>query len=312
MNVSGTTPAPDPDRPGVARRLRRTLFWLLAVAAVPPLAGAVVLYAFQTRLIFPGSVTQGAPEAAVDPPTGSERVSLRAAGGERVAALFARALDAQGNPRPDAARCPTFLYFYGNGMCLRDAVDGDLERFRRLGVNVLIADYLGYGLSGGAPSERGCYETADAALAHLRAREDVDPSRIVAVGRSLGGAVAVDLAAREKLAGLVTLCTFTGMAEMAGARFPFLPARFLLRHKFDSLAKIGRVTCPALLGHGRLDTLVPFTMSERLARKAGGPARTFVVEGAGHNDLVYAVGEAQVVAELRAFLDALPASAGGR
>jgi fermentation-respiration switch protein FrsA (DUF1100 family) len=276
------------------------------VALLVYLGLCAVLYALQTRLIFPGSATQGDPAAAVRPAPGSELVTLRTAAGDRVAALFGPALKADGSPRGDAARCPTVVFFYGNGMCLSAAADDLFGLFRRLGANVLIPEYVGYGLSGGSPSEAGCYATADAAYDHLLARKDVDPERIVACGWSLGGAVAVDLAVRRKVAGLAVFSTFTGAVDLARRLFPFLPASALLRHRFDSRSKIGRVTVPVLIGHGRNDSIVPHEMSERLADAAvSAPEVTrYTVEGADHNDF-FLVGSAQTVARLQPFLDRL-------
>src|SRR5690606_21675274 len=131
-------------------------------------------------------------------------------------------------------------------------------------------DYLGFGLSGGVAGERGCYDTADAALAYLRGRKDVDPSRIIAAGWSLGGAVAVDLASREPMAGLAVFCSFTSMGDMVRLFYPLPGLGLLLKHRFESVAKIRRVRCPTLIGHGDRDSLVPASMSDLLAEAAGG------------------------------------------
>jgi fermentation-respiration switch protein FrsA (DUF1100 family) len=267
-----------------------------------------VLFSLQTRMIFPGAVTQGTPGAEVKPSPGTDLVRLKTASGVRVVALFGPALSATGKPLPDASRRPTMISFYGNGTCLRHTVDSDFARFRRLGVNVMIPEYIGYGMSGGLPSESGCYETADAAYSHLKARRDIDPGRIIAVGRSLGGAVAIDLAARQEVAGLIVFSTFTRMSDMARRQFPVsvLPVSLLLRHRFDSLSKIGRVTCPILIGHGRNDGVVPHEMAGLLAAAAKAPVTTFTVEGADHNDLDDVNGD-QVAEALRVFLAKFPA-----
>jgi uncharacterized protein len=272
------------------------------IALLTWLGLVLVLYALQTRLIFPGSATQNTPEAEFQTPRGVERVALTTRKGEQVVAVFGPALTRQGMPHPDAATRPTLLYFYGNGMHLARAVEWELNAFRRLGVNVMIPDYLGYGLSGGRPGEAGCFATADACYEHLMNRKDVDPRKIVAGGRSLGGGVAIDLAARRPVAGIVGFCTFTRMADMARRRFPFVPTSLLLRHRFDSIDKLGKVTCPILLGHGSRDELVPPDMSQTLAAASKGPVTTFIVDGAGHNDF-YLVDRALVLEKLGTFLD---------
>ena len=263
-----------------------------------------VLVTFQSRLIFPGQATQGQPEAEVEAGPDAELVKLETTGGDRVVALFGGALTAEGRPRRDAASRPTLLYFYGNGMYLKATTD-QFEQFRRLGVNVMVPEYVGYGMSGGKASEAGCYATAEAALERLRARKDVDPKRIVAGGWSLGAAVAIHLGARKPVAGVVAFSGFTSMVDMAKRNYPFLPAKLLLRHRFPSLTNIERVTCPILIGHGREDRLIPFAMADRLAGAAGGPVTRLTVEGAGHNDF-FAVGGRQILGALGQFLEGLP------
>lgn len=156
-------------------------------------------------------------------------------------------------------------------------------------------------MSGGKASEAGCQATADAVLAHLKGRKDVDPTKIIAAGWSLGGAVALDLASRGKVAGVISFCTFTSMAEMARRNLPLLPASLLLRHRFDNESKIAKVTCPILIGHGRRDTLIPHSMSDRLAEAARAPVMRFTVEEAGHNDF-FATGGDQVLDAMRTFI----------
>ena len=263
----------------------------------------IVLTAFQARLIFPGSASQGTPEAVVRPQPGTELVRLKTAAGETVVALFAPALKEDGQPLHDAARRPTLLFFYGNGMSLNDT-RFLVEEFREVGANVLAAEYVGYGMSGGRAGETGCHATADAAYDHLLARPDVDPKLIVASGWSIGGAVAIDLAARRPVAGLAVFSTFTSMTEMAGRHYPYLPISLLLRHRFESLSKIGRVRVPTLIGHGRDDSLIPYTMSERLAAAAGGPATLFTVAGADHGNFFDAAGP-EVDRRLGRFLKSL-------
>lgn len=220
-----TTHADRPRRP----RLVRCVALAVALSYVLLLT---IMYSIQDRLIFPGRATQGTAEARVVPPIGSELVTLKAHRGERVVALFGPALNANGSPRADASSRPTILYFYGNGQSLSQSLSR-FSTFRRLGANVMIPDYLGYGLSGGKAGESGCYATADAAYDHLRGRSDIDPSRIVVIGRSLGGAVAIDLSSRRDVAGLVVLCSFTSMAEVVRGKHPYLPVSLLLSHRFE-------------------------------------------------------------------------------
>lgn len=305
MKPTEETNASDPESRGPKMPVRRTgwigkirrLFYLPVTIYI---GVGVMLFAIQIDLIFPGAKRQGDPSTLVKARPDEKIVTLNTAHEDRVVALFAPALTPEGKPHPNAAACPSLIYFYGNAMCLSDAVD-QVEHFRRLGVNVLTPDYVGYGMSGGKASESGCQATADAALAHLKGRKDVDPNKIIAAGWSLGGAVAIDLASRGKVAGVISFCTFTSMAEMARRNLPLLPASLLLRHRFDNESKIAKVTCPILIGHGRRDTLIPHSMSDRLAEAARAPVMRFTVEEAGHNDF-YATGGDQVLDAMRTFL----------
>ncbi len=260
-----------------------------------------MLYLFQTRLIFPGSMTQGNPDSKVEPRPGTELITLDTAGGDKVVALFGPALTDAGNPHPDASSQPTMLYFYGNGTNLLDVDSEVFDHFRKLGVNLLVPDYAGYGMSGGSPGEQPCYETAEACYQHLLQRKDVDPKKLVVAGRSLGGAVAIDLAAKHDVAGLAAFSTFTRMSEMARRRYPFIPHSLLLRHRFESIDKIGKVTCPILLGHGSADSFIPADMTTTLAAAAKTPVTTFMVKGADHNDF-FEIGHHQILEALGKFI----------
>ena len=138
---------------------------------------------------------------------------MKTSSGERIVALYGAALQPDGRPDPQAAHRPTMIFFYGNAMCLSYAQE-QLEQFRRLGLNVLIPEYVGYGMSTGKPSEKGCQETALAAYEYLLDQRQTRPKQIIAAGWSLGGAVAIDLAYQRKVGGLIAFSSFTSGVEM--------------------------------------------------------------------------------------------------
>jgi len=261
---------------------------IVRLAGVIYLGLIAVLYSLQTRMIFPGGDTQGQPSAVVRPRPGTELIPLTTKHGERIVALFGPALLPDGRPDPFAVTRPTMIYFYGNAMCLNDATY-ELERFRRLELNVIVPEYVGYGMSGGSPSEQGCQGTALAAYDYAVSTRGVAPGRIIAAGWSLGGAVAIDLASRREVGGLIAFSSFTSMVEMGRRVLPFVPVSLLLRHRFDNIHKIAKVACPILIGHGRRDPIIPFSMGEELASKAKAPVTTLWIDHAEHNDF-YEVG----------------------
>lgn len=160
-----------------------------------------------------------------------------------------------------------------------------LELYRdRLNASILVFDYRGYGRSEGAPSESGVFADARAARAWLATRAGVREQDIVLVGNSLGGGVAIDLAAADGARGLVLENTFTSIPDVAGGHLRLLPVHSLMRSRFDSLAKIGRYRGPLLQAHGDADEVVPFALGLKLFDAANEPKRFVPVPGGGHND----------------------------
>ena len=153
----------------------------------------------------------------------------------------------------------------------------------RMRVSALGFDYRGYGRSEGTPSEAGVLADARAARTWLARRAGVPENQIVLMGRSLGGAVAVDLAG-DGARGLILESTFTSMPEVGHAAMPWLPVRAMMHTQFNSLAKIGKYHGPLLQSHGTADRLIPFTMGRQLFEAAHEPKQFVVISGADHND----------------------------
>jgi hypothetical protein len=267
----------------------------------------IVLSSLQTHIIFPGAATQGLPDCVVTANApGTDLVRLKTRDGQTVVGLFGTGLE-RDRPIAHAAAAPTILFFYGNGMCMADSLV-EFDNLRRLGANVLVVDYLGYGMSEGRASEQGCYATADAAWDHLVGRGDVDPKRIVVMGWSLGAATAIDLASRRPAAALVACSAFTSVSDMARRAFslPLLPTGWLVQHKFENLPKIGKIRCPILLAHGRQDSMIPVDMSYSLAAAAGDRLVAHeVYDQADHNDF-FEVGGDRLYASIGRLLRELP------
>jgi fermentation-respiration switch protein FrsA (DUF1100 family) len=152
------------------------------------------------------------------------------------------------------------------------------------GVAVLVFDYRGYGLSEGKPSEAGVLGDARAARAWLAAREGIAETDIVLMGESLGGAVAVDMAAADGAKALILESTFNSLPDLAARLYPWLPVRWLMRTRFDSQAKIGNYHGPLLQSHGPADSIVPFEFGWRLFEAANEPKQFLEIADRDHND----------------------------
>jgi fermentation-respiration switch protein FrsA (DUF1100 family) len=156
--------------------------------------------------------------------------------------------------------------------------------FHRRGLQVLLVDYRGYGGNPGTPSETGLAADARAARAYLTGRADVDRSRLVYFGESLGTAVAVALAVEHPPAALVLRSPFTSMGDLGQHHYPFLPVRLLLQDRFEAVDQIRAIRVPLLAIAGENDRIVPIEYSQRLY-DAATTSKTFVViPDADHND----------------------------
>jgi len=178
---------------------------------------------------------------------------------------------------------PVILFFHGNAGNLSHRADLMIELTRRLPAQVFVVGYRGYGRSEGRPSEAGLYLDARAAWRFLSSERGVASERIVVFGKSLGGAVAIDLAMHVTPAGLIVESSFTSVPAMAGRHYPFVP-KFLIRTQMNSLAKIPLVSCPKLFVHSKADRVVPYALGRELFEAAPEPKRFYEVVGAGHNE----------------------------
>lgn len=210
-----------------------------------------------------------------------ESVSLTAEDGVRLDALFL--------PAPGSR--VTVLLAHGNAGNLSHRLDRTIFLQARLGADVLLFDYRGYGRSEGSPDEEGTYRDARAAYRWLTEVRGVGADRVVLFGESLGSAVALNLALQRPCRALVLEAPFTSVPDMARVVLPFLPRAFV-RTQYDNLAQIGRLRVPLLVLHGDRDEVVPFAQGRRLFEAAPEPKRFFAIPGAGHNDTYLVGGDA--------------------
>lgn len=233
----------------------------------------VLLFVGRNRIVFPirGGVT-GDPRRYGIPD--GERVQIPNADGERLTAWFLP-------PRGEAGTAGAVIWFHGNA----ETVAGLAPVIRELRPEhaaLLAVEYRGYGESSGTPTVANVQRDADAAWEWLAARPEIDSSRIVVYGRSLGTGPALQLGATHPVAGLVLESAFTTLRALARAHYPIFPAA-LAGSGFDNLAAIARVRAPVLFIAGDADRIIPIAMGRDLAARVGA-SEFWVIRGAGHND----------------------------
>jgi len=187
--------------------------------------------------------------------------------------------------RPDA---PTLLFFHGNAGNLGHRVE-KCRVFHELGLQILVLDYRGYGDSEGRPSEKGTYRDADAAYQYLTQTRGIAPKDIVLYGESLGSGVAVDLASRVPVGGVILEAAYTSVADTGQQIFWFLPGiiRLLVYNRYDSRRKIARINAPLLQLHSRQDRVFSYERhAERLFAAAREPKQLVPLRGT-HNDAFF-------------------------
>jgi pimeloyl-ACP methyl ester carboxylesterase len=177
-----------------------------------------------------------------------------------------------------AKPAPAVIFGHGNGELI-DYWPEALQHFNRIGIGLLLVEYPGYGRSSGTPSQKSITATFVGAYDALVSREDVDPSRIVLFGRSLGGGAVCALARQRPSAALILMSSFTSVQSMAAK---FLVPKFLIRDPFNNLEFIKGYKGPVLVIHGQDDRIVPFAHGANLHRAAKN-SRLITYES-GHND----------------------------
>lgn len=208
-----------------------------------------------------------------------EDVWFQASDGVRLHGWYAKA------PKARA----TLLWFHGNAGNITHRWD-NIEKLLRLGLDVFIFDYRGYGRSEGTPDEAGLLLDAEAAYQTLVTQRGVSPDRLILFGRSLGGVFASDVATKHPAAGLILESVLTSASDMAERMF-VLPIGWAVRSKLDAINKVPKVTMPKLFLHGTEDSIIPYKLGRTLYDAAAEPKEFYDIQGAGHND-TYIVGGA--------------------
>ena len=181
------------------------------------------------------------------------------------------------------AAMPTVVFFHGNAGDIGNHLP--FAKFLiEAGYGLLALEYRGYGGNPGSPREAGLIADGRAAFAFLNA-QGIPDSGIVLFGESLGTGIAVQLAAEHPVHAVILRSPYTSIAEVAAIQLPYIPARWLVRDRFDSLSKIGLSKAPLFVFHGANDTLIPLALGRELFEAAPEPKTWLTVEGGGHNDV---------------------------
>jgi fermentation-respiration switch protein FrsA (DUF1100 family) len=204
-------------------------------------------------------------------------------------------------PSSDPGEKTTLLWFHGNAGNISHRLENIALLHSHLNISIFIFDYREFGLSAGHISKAGTYLDARGAWNYLVMERVIEPSDILLFGRSLGTALAVDLACSETCLGAVLEAAFTSSHEMLNRYFFGAIPPELSQSTYDNIGKIGLIQAPLLFIHGEYDEAIPVEMAQRLYRAARGPKRFYLVSGSGHND-TYVIGGFEYFRQLQDFL----------
>ena len=196
----------------------------------------------------------------------------------------------------------TLLFCHGNAGNISHRLES-IKQFHELGFNVFIFDYRGYGKSEGSMSEQGSYLDAQAAWEFLINEKNIDANSIIVFGRSLGAAIACQLATQQKSKALIMESAFLSVPDLAAQIYPFLPVRWLSRFEYNNLDNIKKINCPLLIIHSRQDEIIPFSHGKKIFEGAKDPKQFLEIQGS-HNDGFY-VSKLKYENGIRTFLDSL-------
>jgi fermentation-respiration switch protein FrsA (DUF1100 family) len=252
----------------------RTLLLFTGLAILLYIGFSLMLYLLQDRLVFlphmPGRALDATPETIG---LTYEDAWIDTEDGERLHGWFVPSPEARG----------TLLFFHGNAGNISHRLES-IMIFNRLGLNVLIVDYRGYGQSSGDPGEQGTYRDARASWDYLVSERRTPAEEIVIFGRSLGGAVAAWLASRDEVnpAGVIIESCFSSGLDMGKRLYPVLPARLITRIRYPVKEYVTQINSPLLVAHSRDDEIIPFDMGQTIYDSANPPKQFLELRG-DHN-----------------------------
>jgi len=252
-----------------ASRFRRMIVIVLCGLLLAYALLVAFVYLRQAKMLyFPTRQIEATP-ANINLPF--DEITLQTADGVHISAWFIPAPQAKG-----------FLIFcHGNAGNISHRLDS-IRLFHEMNLSVLIFDYRGYGRSEGEPTEKGTYLDAEAAYDFLVKVKGVAPYRIIVFGRSLGSAVAAELAMRRDAGALIIESGFTSVPDLGRIFFPHMPVKFISRFHYATIDKVGRLHLPKLFIHSPDDEIVPYVQGRKLFETACEPKEFLIIRG-DHN-----------------------------
>ena len=263
--------------------LKEALLLLLGTGLVAFVGLCTGLYLFQDRLIFfPQPITKQVLQAVQKLP-GTTEMEVVTKDGYRLHGWLRRHSGrAEKYPVGKTSPQGLVIYFGGNAEEVSNQIY-DAQSLHPWWVSAF--NYRGYGLSEGHPSERALVSDALAIYDQLTQQVNIHPNRIVVFGRSLGSGVAVQLAANRPVGAVVLISPFDSLRSLAQKQYPFVPVSLLLKHPFDSLARVPKIQTHLLVIAGKRDSIIPSTLSQNLYTAWSGPKQWLLLPKAHHNDI---------------------------
>ena len=182
--------------------------------------------------------------------------------------------------KKDFKKFKTLVIFHGNAGHLSNRIY-KLNELYKLDINILLISWRGFSGNKGSPTENNLYKDAKAAIKWLN-EEGVSNNQIILYGESLGSGVAVEVGKENNFNSIILESPFTSIENSAKIYYPYLPVRFILKDRYDSISKIKMINIPILIMHGEKDDVVPFSMGKELFEKANSPKQSYFTPDDDH------------------------------
>ncbi len=180
----------------------------------------------------------------------------------------------------DFKKLKTLLIFHGNAGDLSNRIY-KLNELYKLEINILLISWRGFSGNKGSPTEKNLYKDAEAAIKWLN-KKDVSNNQIILYGESLGTGIAVEMAKKNDFNSIILESPFTSIENSAKIYYPYLPVKYLLKDRYDTISKINMVKSPIMIMHGEKDDVVPFSMGKKLFEKANNPKHSYFTSTDDH------------------------------